>query len=68
MANSSKGSIMRSAVLNTNNPLQTHLKHVCLNPYPIEINPQHKKNSLDANEARCGILQHSPLATNYHPT
>ena len=58
MANSSKGRVMRSAVPNTNNPLRTRLKQVKLSPCPIEINPQHKMNSLDTNKARHGILQH----------
>ena len=58
MANSSKGSVMRYMAPNTNNPLQTHPKHVKLSPRPIEINPQYKTNSLDANKAHCGIFQH----------
>ena len=49
---------MRSAGPNTNNPLRTHPKHEKLSPCPIEINPQHKTNNLDANKARWGIFQH----------
>ena len=49
---------MRFTAPNTNNPLRTRLKHIKLSPCPIEISPQHKTNSLDANEARRGILQH----------
>ena len=59
MANSSKGSVMRSAALNTNSPFRTRPKHVKLTPCPIEISPQHRTNSLDANVARRGILQHA---------
>ena len=43
VANSSKGSVMCSAVPNTNSPLRTRLKHVKLSPCPIEISPQHKQ-------------------------
>ena len=57
MANSSKGSVVRSAAPNTNSPFRTRPKHVKLSPCPIEISPQHRTNSLDANVARRGILQ-----------
>ena len=48
---------MRSAVPNTSNPLRTHLKHTKLSLCPIEISPQHKTNSLDANIAHCSVFQ-----------
>ena len=50
---------MHSAVLNTNNSLRTHPKHIKLSPCPIEINPQLKTNSLDANVAHRGVLQYA---------
>ena len=50
---------MCSAAPNTNNPLRTRLKHIKLSLCPVEISPQHKTNSLDANVARCGVLQHA---------
>ena len=59
MANSSKGSVMRSAVPNTNSPFRTRPKHVKLSPCPIEISPQHRTNSLDANVAHHGVFQHT---------
>ena len=57
MENSSKGSVMRSAAPNTNNPLRTRLKHIKLSPCPMEIGLQHKTNSLDTKVARRGVLQ-----------
>ena len=50
---------MRSAAPNTNHPFRTRPKHVKLSPCPIGISPQHSTNSLDANVARRGVLQHA---------
>ena len=55
---------MRSAVLNTNNPLRTRPKHVKLSPCPIKIKPQLKTNSLDANLAHHDVLQQNTEKSN----
>ena len=56
-----KGSVMHSAALNTNNLLRSRPKHVKLSPCPIEISPQLKANSLDANKAHCGALEQATI-------
>ena len=61
MANSSKGSVMCSAVPNTNNPLKTH--KICkAKSMPYRDQPAAYANSLDANVAHHGILQQTPLS------
>ena len=63
MVNSSKGSVMRTAAPNTNSPFRTRPKHVKLSQCPIEISPQHRTNSLDANVAHHSVLQHISLVS-----